>query len=79
MKNRNKKNCNINKIELKDVIQCQMAMPVQQSQTQRYYPLHNTMKSQFSFFLLKVLNNDVKSDDAMIRSVIAQLLDNKDR
>ena len=33
MKNRNKKNCNINKIELKDVIQCQMAMPVQQSQT----------------------------------------------
>ena len=40
-------------------------------------PFDDSVNDQFSFFLLKVLNNDVKNDDT-IRSVIVLLSDEND-
>ena len=67
MKNRNKNHYNSNKIKLRDINQQLRAIPAQQTQTWRYLSLHNTVKDQFSFFLLKVLNNNVTSDDTITR------------
>ena len=46
---------------------------VYQSISQRHYPKHNTIRNQFSFFSLKVLNCNVRGDDTM-KSVIFHLL-----
>ena len=42
----------------------------------RFKPLDNSVNDQFSFFLLKVLNSDVRSDDT-IKSVIVLVSDAK--